>query len=90
MILVEVYYLFEEVKVEGEFVGEFGIIIGVIWGDVLDFFLMWCVFFKLRDMEGGWVNGFFVMVDNRLIFFMLICKFFGLCIFYYYFWYIIV
>lgn len=53
MILVEVYYLFEEVKVEGEFVGEFGIIIGVIWGDVLDFFLMWCVFFKNEGYGRG-------------------------------------
>lgn len=45
MILVEVYYLFEEVKVEGEFVGEFGIIIGVmIWKGVeLMGFLLWLI-----------------------------------------------
>lgn len=80
---------YNEVKVEGEFVGESGTTTGVTRGDALDLPLMWRVSLKMRDMEGDRANGFFVTIDNRLIFLMLICKFSGLRIFYHYFWYTI-
>lgn len=56
---VEVHYSSEEVKVEGDFVGESGTTTGVTRGDALDLPLMWRVSLKLRDMEGDRANWFF-------------------------------
>lgn len=79
---VAVHHSSEEVKVEGDFVGESGITNGVSQGDALDLPLMWRVSLELGDMVGDRANGFCVTVDKGLIFLMFIYKIFLLHISY--------